>query len=85
LEIFLNILLGVLSFVYIIEISTEFYNTKYPKLTAMGIFIISGLAIYYLKINTISDYTLYPLVSFSVTGVYLSYISTKWVLSKFRN
>jgi len=80
LEFFLNILKTI---VHIVDIATDLALSHRKILHAILGFIFAGCLIYFWKIDSISNATLFPLALFFTTGIYLSYILFSWIILKF--
>ena len=85
LEFFLNILRTIL---HMFDVATDLIvsKSKNKKLEAIAIAIaiLSGCIIYFLNLDTLSEASSLPLAMFAVTGIYLSYSITTFILSKFK-
>jgi len=79
LEFFLNIFRTI---IYIFDIATDLMRDNHKILTPIFGFIMAGCLIYFYKIDSISDVSPFPLALFFVTGIYLSYSFTTWILLK---
>ena len=82
IELFLNILKTI---VHIFDITTDLMRDNHIIVNALLGFILAGCIIYFLKIDSISDASPYPLALFFTAGIYLSYTFTSWVIAKFNS
>jgi hypothetical protein len=77
-EFFLNILKTLF---HIIDIATDLMISQRKIFNAVAGFILGGCLIYFWKIDSISDVGALPLALFLVSGIYLSYTFTRWLIS----
>ena len=67
------------------EVATEIAISNRKKLTAIFGLIFSACLIYFLKIDSIEQISAFPLALFLVSGIYLSYSFTKWIIDTFNS
>lgn len=70
-------------FWHMFEVVTEIVASHRKKLTAVFGVIFGACTIYFLKIDTLDQASAFPLALFLVSGIYLSYTFTKWIITAF--
>ena len=70
---------------HMFEVATDIAISNHRKLTAIFAFVFGACLIYFWKIDSIEQTSAFPLALFLISGIYLAYSFTKWVIDIFNS
>lgn len=69
---------------HMFEVATDIAASHRKKLTAISGVMFGACTIYLWNIHSLDQASAFPLALFLVSGIYLSYALTKWIITSFR-